>query len=128
VTRYLLDTTALIDFSKGREPAKTRILDMIDNGDELGLCAINVAEFYAGVRSGERPDLDRFIAALNCWDITFEDGLQAGVYRYRFAREGKATATADVLIAAVARRQGAAVVTANVKDYPMTDVEVLPLG
>lgn len=50
MTRYLLDTTALIDFSKGREPARTRIPQMIAAGDELAVCAVNVAEFYAGVQ------------------------------------------------------------------------------
>jgi predicted nucleic acid-binding protein len=128
MTRYLLDTSVLIDFSKGRQPAKSRVLEIIAGGDEVGLCPVNVAEFYTGISLGQEPNLDEFITALDCWEVTFEDGLTAGEYRWQFAKEGKALSTADVLIAAVARRQRAAVVTGNAKDYPMADIEILPLG
>ena len=54
MTRCLLDTTALIDFSKGRQPASSRILRMFEAGDEVGVCAIVVAEFYAGLVPEQR--------------------------------------------------------------------------
>ena len=40
MTRYLLDTDALIDFSKRREPASSRILSWVDEGETVGVCAI----------------------------------------------------------------------------------------
>jgi predicted nucleic acid-binding protein len=49
MTRYLLDTDALIEFSKRREPASSRILSWIDEGETVGVCAITVAEFAAGL-------------------------------------------------------------------------------
>lgn len=49
MARYLLDTSVLIDFSKGREPAQSRILQLIHGGDEIGVCSIIVAEFFSGV-------------------------------------------------------------------------------
>jgi predicted nucleic acid-binding protein len=119
-----LDTTALIDFSKGWEPVRGEILRMIEDGDELGICAINLAEFYTGVPEVERPVWDEFFEALPCWEIGREEGLQAGYYRWQFARSGQTLGTADSLIAAVARRQQAVILTDNVKDYPMSDVEV----
>ena len=128
MSRYLLDTTALIDFSKGREPARSRILEMIEVGDEVGLCAVNVAEFYTGVSFGQQPAWDEFLSALTSWEVDFEDGLKAGQYRWEFARQGRAISTADALIAAVAGPQRAIIVTGNVRDYPMPDIEILAIG
>jgi predicted nucleic acid-binding protein len=64
VTRYLLDTDAPIDFSKGSEPATSRILSWIDATDIVAVCAISVAEFFAGLPLSIRPRL-RTIGAIN---------------------------------------------------------------
>lgn len=127
MTRYLLDTTALIDFSKGREPAQSRVLQMIEDGAELGICAINVAEFYAGVPPVQRAVWDEFIASLTYWDISLEASKQAGRVRYEFARKGRALSTSDTLIAAVAQERDATIITNNVRDYPMENTRLLPL-
>ena len=128
MTRYLLDTTALIDFSKGREPARSWILESIAAGEELGVCPINVAEFYSGVPTEVRvPEWDEFMDSLAYWQISREAARQAGRYRYEFARKGVALATADVLVAAVAVDRAAVLVTNNVRHYPMDDIHLLPL-
>jgi predicted nucleic acid-binding protein len=127
MTRYLLDTSALIDFSKGREPASTRILEMIDSGDEVGVCAINVAEFYAGLPPETRPIWDAFFTALTYWPISRQAAMRAGQYRHAFARKGRTLTTTDALVAAVAQEYQAVVVTDNLKDYPMAEVRLLPL-
>lgn len=127
MTRYLLDTTALIDFSKGREPARTRIQAWIDGGDELGVCAVNVAEFYAGLPPQQRALWEQFLGALQLWAITRDAAIQAGIWRYDFARQGVALTTTDTLVAAVAEEQQAILVTNNLKDYPMSGLQLLPL-
>lgn len=127
MTRYLLDTTALIDFSKGRESACSRLLQMIHAGDELGVCAINVAEFYAGIPPEKRPTWDEFVDALRYWEISRAAARSAGHFRHDFARQGKVLSTTDALVAAVAQEQGAVIVTNNVKDYPMEGVQILAL-
>lgn len=127
MTRYLLDTTALIDFSKGREPASSRMLKMIDSGDEIGVCAVVVAEFYAGLSPEQRVRWEEFIDALRFWGEGRDEAKQAGIWRYEFDRQGRPLSTTDLLVAAVAKQHEAVVVTNNVKDYPMEEVEVLPL-
>ena len=127
MTRCLLDTTALIDFSKGREPATSIILAMLEAGDELGICAVNVAEFYAGLPPEHHVLWDKFLGSLHYWDITREATASAGSDRYRFARQGQQLATTDVLIATVARQHKAVIVTDNLKDYPMTDIQLRSL-
>jgi predicted nucleic acid-binding protein len=127
MSRYLLDTTALIDFSKGREPACSQIQAWIDGGDELGVSAINVAEFYAGLPPQQRTHWEQFLGALELWSITRDAAIEAGIWRYQFARQGVALTTADTLVAAVAREQHAVNVTNNLRDFPMSGVQLLPL-
>lgn len=128
MTRYLLDTTVLIDFSKRREPVSSTVLRMLESGDSVGVCAINVAEFYSGARRGEDARMDRFLGALITWPITFEAAVRAGQDRFEYARAGRALSTTDVLVAAVSRAEDAILVTANVKDYPMSDLTLFPLA
>jgi tRNA(fMet)-specific endonuclease VapC len=127
MSRYLLDTTCLIDFSKQREPADSFLLGATKAGDQLGICAINVAEFYAGLPPQSHTKWDRFVGSLDYWDITRPAAVRAGEYRYEFARKGQILSTTDALVAAVARENQAIVATSNVKDYPMADVQLFPL-
>jgi predicted nucleic acid-binding protein len=127
VTRYLLDTTTLIDFSKGREPVRSRVLALIDAGEDVGVCAVNVAEFYSGLPADARPVWDEFFAALVYWDISRSAAAHAGQDRYDLARQGRPLSTADALIAAVAREQAATLVTDNVKDYPVDGLSIISL-
>lgn len=125
--RYLLDTTALIDFSKDREPARSTLLSMIEQGDDVGVCAINIAEFYTGIPPEKRRVWNEFITSLSYWEISREAAIQAGQDRYHFARQGISISTTDALVAAVAREKAATLVTNNIKDYPMEGITLLPL-
>ncbi|CCF83058.1 PIN domain protein (fragment) [Nitrolancea hollandica] len=53
--------------------------------------------------------------------------MRAGQDRYTFARIEKAITVTDALIAAAAWEHHAILVTNNLKDYPMPDVQLLPL-
>jgi len=86
MTRYLLDTTTLIDYSKGHEPAVSHILEAADAGDDLAVCAINLAEFYSGIPESQYALWDGFFSELRYWDITPEAARLAGQYRYQAAR------------------------------------------
>lgn len=125
MSRYLADTDVLIDYSREQEPATSLLLVILASRDDVGICAVQLAEIYAGQERGERPAFDAFLDSLPCWEITPAVGLLAGDYRRTFAREGRAINTPDAINAAVAFRMAATVVTRNVKDYPMAEVEVL---
>lgn len=124
---HLLNTTALIDFSKRREPAYSKLLAWIDKGDTLAVGAISVAGSYAGLNPGEAGEWEAFIAALSYWPIGVAEAMRAGQDRYAFARVGKTITVTDAQIAAGARKHQAVLVTNNSKDYPMPDVQLLPL-
>jgi len=63
VTRFLLDTTVLIEASRHREPALSWLHEALQTPDEVGVCAVIVAEFFAGLRPDERPRWESFIGA-----------------------------------------------------------------
>lgn len=122
----LLDSTELIDFER-RKPETRAAIREFGQHYVLGSCPITVAELYAGRSRGSDPALDAFLDSLEYWDITYDDAIRAGQYRWQFARQGTQLSTTDTLIAAVAARLGAVILTGNVKDYPMDDVAVQSL-
>lgn len=122
--RYLLDTTVLIDVSKRSEPISSHIRELLDGPDEVGVCAVNVAEFFAGLRPEERVEWEGFIDQLEYWDMTQGVSVQAGIYRYDHARQGRALSATDALVAATAVAVGAILLTDNVKHYPMPELTV----
>ena len=127
MSRYLLDTDVLINYSKGREPVTSRIQHLIDQGDELGVCAINVAEFFAGITPVNRPYWTTVFSTFTYWELSPAVAQHAGELRYDFARQGQILSTSDTLIAAVAMHQGVILITSNVKHYPMAGLQLLAL-
>ena len=125
--KFLLDTTSLIDFSKGREPAKSKILEMIESS-EVGVCAINVAEFYTGLPLEKRKAWEEFFNSLLYWNINLETAKLAGCFRSNFAKKGQPLTTTDTLVAATAKQEEATLVTSNIKDYPMKEVVLLQIN
>jgi predicted nucleic acid-binding protein len=119
MARQLLDTTSLIDFSKGFEPTTSYIKHLIASGDEVGICPVIVAEIFAGLPPQKHQDWDEFFKALLFWPISYAASEQAGRWRYMFARRGIQIAMMDSLVAAVADEVGATIVTSNIKDFPM---------
>ena len=127
MTHYLLDTDALIDFSKGSEPAASLILSWIDGSDVVAVCPVAVAEFFAGLAPGQAGRWERLIASLTYWNASREAAMRAGQDRYALARAGYSITTTDALLAAVARQENATLVTGNVKDFPQRDLILLSL-
>ena len=95
---------------------------MIRTGDELGVCAISVGEFFSGLAPTERPRWQRFVANLRYWDISPNAATRAGADRYALARRGIIIPITDALIAAVAREVGAIILTDNLAHFPQPDV------
>lgn len=119
MTQYLLDTDTLIDFSKGREPVVSLITTWIAKGNIVGVCPINITEFYSGLPQTERKDWDEFFESLMCWEISKHAARVAGEVRYEFRKGGIQLSTTDALISAVATEHNAVIVTSNIADYPM---------
>jgi predicted nucleic acid-binding protein len=124
---FLLDTDAIIDYLKGFPGSVAFIQGLHRRGETLAVCDIVIAEAYAGLHPQDRPKAAVLLDALTFLPTTPTIAQQAGERRYTFARQGTQLATSDTLVAAAAYIHQATIVTANVKDYPMEEVAVLPL-
>ena len=125
MAKYLLDTTVLIDHLRGRQKVAETVIRLARQGHELGVCCINIAELYSGLNDNERAGAEKLIDSLDYYEISKDIAKMAGCYRFEFARKGITLTTSDTIVAAVAINYGAILVTANVKDYPMKEIELL---
>lgn len=128
VDRLLLDTTALIVLSKNSGDLLTSLNALVATGGILGVCAVSVAEFLAGVPVPHCGRWERWVADFQYWDITREAAVLAGVFRYDLARQGRALHIPDALMAATAIITDSTLVTSNVKDYLVSDLRLLRLS
>jgi predicted nucleic acid-binding protein len=117
----------LIDLAYGVESVRERIRAWVAEQEEVAVCAIQLAEYMAGVAPANRDAQQQFLRAFVVWEISPRAALRAGAYRYDFARRGVQLGTADALIAAVAWEHSAILVTANARHFPMTDIRIFTL-
>jgi predicted nucleic acid-binding protein len=123
MARLVLDSTVLIDALRGK-PAAARIAQLRRTGTEPWVCAISVEEIWRGLRPSEEPAVRRLLGALRLAPLGLAEGIRAGTWRREFAERGVTLHQADCLIAAAAAGVGASLATANVADFPMSEVVV----
>ena len=128
MTHYVPDSTVLIEFSKGVEPTTSRVLELVAESAQLSICAVQVAEFYAGAPVGAFPAVDAFLRRLDFVLLTPEMAVAAGTFRRQALEAGRRLATPDALIAACAHHLGATVLTNNLRDFDKTGVATQQLG
>lgn len=125
--RYLVDTTVLIDASRQQEPALTWMQTALRDRVVVAVSTISIAEFVTGFRPDERPRWEAFTDELTHWNVTTGIAVRAGGLRYELRRQGRTLLLPDALIAATAIAHGAVLVTANVKDFSVAGVALIPL-
>jgi len=127
MTRYLLDTTVLIDYLNGRPHVVSTVKRLAEEGHILGVCCINITELFAGLWEHEKPVAEKLIENLTYFQVTPEVARKAGEYIYGFARKGIILGTSNVTIAAVAIANHAMLVTANADHCPIPGVQLIEL-
>jgi hypothetical protein len=123
MSRLLLDSTVLIDALRGRSAA-SRLAGLRRVGTEPWVCAISVEEIWRGLRPSEEPVARRLFNGLRLAPLGLAEGVRAGTWRRDFAKRGITVHQADCLIAAAAVGIGAGLATANVTDFPMTELPI----
>jgi predicted nucleic acid-binding protein len=123
VARLLLDSTVLIDALRGRSAA-TRVAGLRQTGTEPWVCAISVEEIWRGLREAEEAVARRLFNGMRVAPLGAAEGIRAGSWRREFANRGVTLHQADCLIAAAAFGVGASIATANVEDFPMSEIAV----
>ena len=127
MTRFLFDADSIIDFLYG-VPTTVALLQQLEaQGHQLCTCDVVVAEVSAGLLPQHRAAGERLLAAFEYQPTPRLAAQQAGEWRAAYRSRGVQLATTDCLIAAVAHAHDAQLVTANLRDFPMPEVTLLPL-
>jgi tRNA(fMet)-specific endonuclease VapC len=119
-----LDTNVAIYVINRRIPAvRLRLAEQLRLGTEIGFSVVALFELrYGHARSDRRADSDRLLAEFLAPGIVVlpfdaEDAAHAGDIRADLESKGTPIGHYDYLIAAQARRRGATLVTANVREF-----------
>jgi predicted nucleic acid-binding protein len=113
----LLDTSVLINLLHRRtEPARL-VRQLSLSGFQLAISTVNVAEIYAGMRSGEEQETEELLSAFPSFPVTEEIAKAAGEIVASRRRIGFTHSLVDMLIAATAITHGFALLTDNWKDF-----------
>ena len=130
MTRYLLDSDAVVDYLKGVASTMTLVRHLGVQRHELCTCDVVVCEIHSGLGGllpHHRAQAERLLAALEYLPTSRQAAQQAGDWRAAYRSQGVQLPATDCLIAAVAHAHGAELITANLRDFPMPEVAVLPL-
>src|ERR1700741_1845241 len=97
----LLDTSVIIDAINEKKNRRQFLRDLIEQGNTLACCPINVTEIYAGMRPKEEVQTTGFLTSLDYYPITFSVARLAGELKRDFGKKGTPLSVTDSLIAAV---------------------------
>lgn len=119
-----LDTNIAIYVINRRVPAiRHRLAEQLRLGTEIGFSVVALFELrYGHARSARPAEADRLLAEFLAPGIVVlpldaEDAAHAGDIRADLERKGTPIGSNDYLIAAQARRRGATLVAANVREF-----------
>jgi len=122
--RYLLDTTVLIDHSRGKPGAVQLVSQLFSAPNDLLVCDAVVAEALSSGPDFEITALGTLIEALEYVATNPEAARWAGASRRRLRRTSPRR-LGDSIIAGVAWFFDATVVTRNPQDFEIQGVRVL---
>lgn len=112
MTKVLIDTSAWINFFRFKDDLVGDIVTNLIHHDNAYLTGPVIAELLHGVRGKkEKADLDIFFETIPCLQVTHNDWFECGNMLLKLREKGLAIPLTDVLIAAVAIRNEAAVLT-----------------
>jgi len=122
--RYVVDTTLLIDHSKGRPGVADLIASLFAESSDIYTCDVVVAEALTGGDDIQRATIESLIRALEYVSTRPDAAVWAADSRRRRGAFGPRS-LADAMIAAVAWSNDAVVVTRNPLDFEVRGVRVL---
>jgi predicted nucleic acid-binding protein len=123
LTGVLLDSDVIIEVLRGRAETVAELRRLEAAGTVTYICAVSVAEIFAGIRAGEEVPTEAFFAARGDITIDAATGRRAGTYLARYVGT-HGLEIADALIAAAAATAGLPLWTRNTRHYPMDDLRL----
>lgn len=117
----LLDTSVAIDHLRGSPPAVDLLTGLLEAGEPVLASEVVRFELLAGVRRKEVDALEQFFTAISWVPVGEEVSRTAGSLAQRHRRTHSGIDDADYLIAATSLLLDAALLTTNVRHFPMID-------
>jgi tRNA(fMet)-specific endonuclease VapC len=124
---YLLDTSVIIDALNRKQGRWELLASLVEAGDILACSVVTLSEIFAGVRPQEIPLTERFLNALEHYDLDSQLARAAGLLKNEWARKGRTIGVVDTMIAATALAHNLVFMTDNRKDFPMSELALYPL-
>lgn len=115
----VLDTTIAIDHLRGEGAASDLLTRLIAEEGAVAASEVVRFELMAGVRDDELEALEQFFSALTWIPVDEDVARTAGALARRHRRSHKGIDDADYLIAATALVLDGALLTTNVRHFPM---------
>lgn len=120
---YIIDTDVLIDHLRKEKKAIDFLTKCVEEESDLFCSVIAKTEIYAGARQNEYKDIEKLFASFGIIEINDEIAVNAGKYLNQF-RKTHGIEIGDALMAATAKMSKMALVTRNIKHYPMKDIKI----
>jgi predicted nucleic acid-binding protein len=127
MTRYLLDTTVLVDHAIDVFGASDLVDRLFEEAGDLYTCDAVVAEAWSKGDPAELEVIEMLLQALEYVSTSPDAARWAGAARRRHGRSSPRR-LADALIAGAAWSLDATIVTRNPRDFEGMDVPVLAYG
>jgi tRNA(fMet)-specific endonuclease VapC len=115
----LLDSIVLIDALRNRAHQLSRLSNLALNGHVLTTSTVNMAEVYGGMRTHEEQATAALFRGLRCFPVTETIAQLAGRLKYQWTARGRTLSLIDMMVAATALENNAALITDNRKDFPV---------
>jgi predicted nucleic acid-binding protein len=120
----LIDTDVLVDHLRDKQDATNFLIETIKSGVGLSFSVITRIELFSGIRESEKKAIDSLLSSMQSIPVTDEIAEISGEYLRAF-RKSHSLTIPDAIIAASAKYKKIALVTLNIKHFPMKDIEVI---
>lgn len=115
----LADTSVLIDFLRGVEPARALLIGALEQGEVVCASSLTRIELSIGMRAAERRRTDALVSALRWLSPDSAIADEADALARRYGRSHSGIDAVDYFIAATSRVHGLDLWTLNVRHFPM---------
>ncbi|MBU1500307.1 type II toxin-antitoxin system VapC family toxin [Patescibacteria group bacterium] len=120
--KYLLDSNIIIDFFRGKQGLKEKIIERLRQG--FGVGSIGLAELYRGAFKSDRVKFNlklikNFLNLPEVKMVVFgkNEALAAGDLAARLEQKGQKLSVGDTLIAATAKANNLTILTEDKKHF-----------
>ncbi len=117
----LVDTSVLVDYLRGVEPARELLRSAFEREEVVAASVLTRIELSIGMRPAERRATDALVGALRWLTVDNSVTERADALARRYARSHAGIDAVDYCVAATALVNGLELWTLNVRHFPMFD-------